>query len=62
MKPIKNTKAAKPTLENANIRTNGTTLEIGLAVITNDNHMVVIQVHVGKRHHRGCSIGWWIWS
>jgi hypothetical protein len=48
MKSIKNTRVLELVLDNTSIGINGTTLETIFVVVTIDNPMVVIQVHVGK--------------
>jgi hypothetical protein len=48
MKLIKNTRVSKPILDNTSIGFNGATLETIIVVVTIDNPMVMIQVHVGK--------------
>lgn len=47
MKSLKNTKVSKSILENTSIRINGATLGTIIVVVTIDNPMGVIQVHVG---------------
>ncbi len=48
MKPFKNTMVLKLILENTCIRINGVAMEIGLDVVAQNNHIVVMKVQVCK--------------